>query len=157
MKNTATIVLPHFLAQTATALLASGGAVLYTLTELPGMVLLVLFLLFQVATYIVIKGVGSIVQPVKAVWLHVLQQVVLSGFVVMLLSILAVVFWIVFEYSIWHVSGNGDTGYAFYLEHVVVSVVPQMVEMLVLGEILRQTWVWLLGRQWASQNLTTSD
>ncbi|ARS34002.1 hypothetical protein [Pontibacter actiniarum] len=157
MKRALSIILPYLLVQLCTALLASGGAILYAFTELPGLVLLGLFLLFQLGTYVLVRGVESAVQPGQGRWLRALQQVVGSAFIVTLLIILAVVCWIVFEYSIWRLSGNGELGYTLHLEHVVVSVVPQVAEVLVLGEVLRQAWQWLLYRPWAGQRLTASD
>ena len=157
MKHVSATVLPHLLVQLLMVLLASGGAILYTISELPGLVLLGLFILFQFATYGIIRCVGSMVIAGQELWLRVVQQVIFSVFVVMLLTILAVLFWLAFEFSIWQLSGNGMAGYTFYLEHVVVSVVPQVVEVLLLGEVLRQVWVWLLVRQWANSSFSTSD
>lgn len=155
MKHALTF-LPHLLVQVLTALFASAGAILCTFTELPGLVLLGLLALFQLVTYAVIRGTAGLVQPAQELWLRVVQQVVGSVFVVMLLTMLAVAFWVAFEYSIWYVSGNSETGYTPYLAHVVVSVVPQVIGVLVLGEGLRQA-VLLLSVQRGRQNLTTSD
>ncbi len=142
--------------QTVLVFLTTGGAILAILTELPGLVLLGVFLLFQLGTHLAIRGVESLLPAGQERWLQVLQQLVASLFVVMLLAILAVILWLVFEYSIWHLSGNSG-GYTLSLAHVVVSVVPQVVDVLLLGEALRLVWIWWQSRLQNSRSLTTSD
>ncbi|GAB3828819.1 hypothetical protein [Pontibacter rugosus] len=153
---TATL-LPHLLVQITLVLLASGGAILYSFTEVPGMVLIAVFVLFQVGTYAAIRIGSSVVQERQARWLQALQQLVSSLFIVLLLTILAVILWSLFEYSIWHMSGNGGSSYTFYLEHVVVSLVPQVVNVLLLGEALRVAFGWFRSRFGNGRRLTTSD
>ncbi|RDV14642.1 hypothetical protein DXT99_13310 [Pontibacter diazotrophicus] len=149
--------MPHLLVQLVALLAASGGLILLALSQWPGIVFALLFLLFQVSLHFFIKSTNTYVQSVPVKSLQVGTQVVQSAFVVMGIVALSILFWWLFEWCLFHLE-NGSSGSDFYfdLHGVVLSLVPELLWMGLVGEGLRQLFP-LLKKVALTKYFTTSD
>ncbi|GAB3537913.1 hypothetical protein GCM10027443_31790 [Pontibacter brevis] len=131
--------LPHLLVQVIALLAGSNGLVVLAFSQWPGLLFALLFLLFQVCLHFFIKSTNSYVQSVSGKPLQLLLQVVQSAFVVLGMAALGILFWWLFEWSLFYLE-NAGRGSSFYfdLRGVVLSLVPNLVLMGLLGEAVRQ-------------------
>ena len=131
--------MPHLLVQLVALLTASGGFILMAFSQWPGLVFALLFLLFQVCLHFFIESTNNYVQSVSGKPLQVLMQVVQSAFVVMGITALGILFWWLFERSLFYMENEGSgSNFYFDLRGVVLSLVPNLVLVGLIGEVVRQ-------------------
>ncbi|WP_162052837.1 hypothetical protein [Pontibacter pamirensis] len=131
--------MPHLLVQLVALMSASGGLILLALSQWPGVLFALLFLLFQVCLHFFIRSTNIYVQSVPGKSLKLVMQVVQSAFVVMGIAALSILFWWLFEWCLFYLE-NGSSGSDFYFDlyGVVLSLVPDLVLIGLIGEALRQ-------------------
>jgi len=131
--------MPHLLVQVASLLISSGGFILLAFSQWSGLIYALLFLLFQVCVHFFIKSTNSYLQAIAAKPLRAMLQVVQSAFVVMGITALGIVFWALFQWCFFRVYNEGaGSGFYFDWHGAVLSLVPPLVWVGLIGEALRQ-------------------
>ncbi len=149
--------LPHLLVQLVALFTASGGLFLLTFSEWSGLIFAVLFIFFQVCLHFFILSTNSLVPATAELPLRVLLQVVQSAFIVLGLVALGILFWWLEEWCFFKIY-NEPTGGSFYfnIHGVLLSLVPPLVEVGVLGEVIRQLYPYFkLARKLLQKYFTT--
>lgn len=149
--------MPHLLVQLIALLAASGGLILMALSQWPGVLFAFLFLLFQVCLHFFIKSTNSYRSSIPGKALQVVMRVVQSAFVVMGIVGLSILFWWLFEWCLFHLeSGSSEGAFYFDLRSVMLSLVPDLFWIGLVGEGLRQFFP-LLRKATLTKYFTTGE